>query len=440
LKKYINLSFKLKNYTYLLLITALLGVHFVSIDLGFIQLSPYRILLILSPFIFLKVKKSTLKQLIQSKNNEYFFYMLLWVVYSFIPLLWIKDFTGWLKVFTFLFSGLLITWFIGLYFIKVQDIIKALSIIEFFTLIFGFLSLYEIFTGNYLFLEENSLEYYQVRSQLYSAIGLRVPVSVYANPNNYAVYLLFAIYSSLALSKIRNSRSGRIYSQILSFFFVFLLLTTQSRAGFIGLVLGFIAYGFIYLKRMNAKSILIFIPIISIALMFLIPWLIKNKELFETLVRINITNTYGSDFIRINLIKNGFIFLMNTFFLGVGLGNIEYHMAHYGIYFTGTISNIHNWWMEILVSSGIFVFILYLIIYLKTLGLLFFASLENTNKKQYYLSIYFFCFLISFSFGSIGPSSLIQNEWIWPIFAVVMSYVNLCQIDNKPKIFKKCIF
>lgn len=420
-----KLILNIKSYTFLLLFTGLLGTQIISINLGFIQLSPYRILLILAPFVFIKVKKSTVSQLSQSINYKYFAFMLFWVVYSLFPLLWVKDFTAWAKIYIFLLSGFITTWFIGLYFTRKIDIINALKVVELLSFLFGMIAVDEIFTGNYLFLNERNSVFYQMRSQLVSSIGLRIPISVFSNPNNYALFLLFSVFASLGLSKVKRTRNSRLLSLVFTFFFIFLLISTQSRSGFMGLVLGFTIYGFVLLKRINAKNSWKFILVIIGALLFIIPRLLENKELFETLLTIDLNASSGSDATRLNLIKNGFHFLINSFFMGVGLGNIEYHMANFGIYSTGSITNIHNWWMEILVSSGVFVFIFYIVVYLKNLKRLYKFSCLNFDKDLQHLSSVFFSFLVAFFITSMGASSLMYNEWIWIIMAIVMSFVNI---------------
>jgi teichuronic acid biosynthesis protein TuaE len=414
-----------KNYTFLLLTTALLGVHFLSFDFGVIKLSPYRILLSLAPFIFLNVKKRTITQLLQSKNYGYFAFILFWVVYSIIPVIWVNDYSSWAKIYVFLLSGFITTWFIGLYFTSKDDIIGALKIVEFLSLFFGMIAFYEIFTGNYLFLNERSLDYYQERSQLFSNIGYRVPITVFANPNNYSLFLLFSVFSSWGLSKAKRTKLGRFLSIILTFTFIFLLLATQSRAGFIGLFLGLMSHVFILIRRTSAKNFWKIIWGIALTLIFGFPWFNENRDLFYTLLTIDFEATSGSDATRINLIKNGLHFLINTVFLGVGLGNIEYHIAHDANYQTGGITNIHNWWMEILVSSGIFVFLFYMLVFLKSLKRLFNFSIYKFESDVQHLSGLFFCFLIAFFVASVGSSSLMNNEWIWPTMAVVMSFINL---------------
>lgn len=351
--------------------------------------------------------------------------MIFWATYSFLPLIWIKDFSSWSKMYIFLFSGVITSWYIGLYLTSKNDIINALKIVELFSICFGAIAFFEIFTGNYLFLNERNLAYYQDRSQIASSIGFRVPISVFSNPNNYSLFLLFSIFGSLGLRKTKKTRIGRFMSVLFLVIFFFLLLATQSRSGFIGLLLGFVAYGFILLKRSNTKRnwkhILGFVAFLFIGLTYLT----DKFEIIETLITFNINASSGSDAIRVNLIRNGIDFILNSFFLGVGLGNIEYYMINHGIYPTGGITNIHNWWMEIFVSSGIFVFAFYIYIYIKNLTRLYKFSLFKTEDNLKDLSIVFFSFLIGFFIASIGSSSLLYNEWIWPVMAILMSSINL---------------
>lgn len=414
----------LKGYTFLLLITALLGVHFFSVTLGGIQLTPYRVLLILAPFMFVKVKGSVIMKLKQSPNYSYFAFILFWVCYSFASLILVEDFVAWGKMYIFLFSGFITTWYIGLFFTNKHDVVNALRVLEFVSFLYAIIAFYEIFTGNYLFYNR-SLEFYQERSAIYSTIGFRVPIGVFSNPNNYSLFLIFSVFFSLALLKVKNSKIGRFISLILAFVFLFLIIATQSRSGFYGLVLGLTAYGIIELIR-NGSSNFTNVILISVgAVFFVVPWLSDNRELYENLMEVDFSGSSGSDGIRINLIKNGFHFLINSVFLGVGLGNIEYHMSHNAVYQTGDITNIHNWWMEILVSSGIFVFVYYFSVYMNTIKRLFKFSLRNQDKDLKYLSSVFFALLVSFFVASVGSSSLMYNEWIWPLIAVVMSFVNL---------------
>lgn len=414
----------LKAYTFLLLTTALFGVNFISIDIGIIQLSPYRILILFSPFILFIFPNSSFKLYFKNNSFEYINFLLFWILYSLITLIWVKDYSAWAKMFFTLFNGYLLTCFIRFNFKSNNDYIRSFKIIEFSSFIFGCIAIYEIYTGNYLFLNERSLDYYQSRSQIVSTIGLRTPVSIFSNPNNYAFFIVFSIFISIGLVNFKKTFLGKLISLFFVFLFILLLLSTQSRSGFIGFSLGLLVFGLIKFKSISRKSLWKLAIFFILLFSYFIPLIIENINLFASLATIDFDKNYGSDLIRINLLKNGFYFLKDSLFLGVGLGNIEYYMEHFKIFQVESITNIHNFWMEILVSSGIIVFILFLIIFYRNC----FRMLKDIygvdqieNKK---ISTVFLSFLIAFILLSVGPSSLIYNEWYWLIMALIFSYVD----------------
>ena len=92
----------------------------------------------------------------------------------------------------------------------------------------------------------------------------------------------------------------------------------------------------------------------------------------------------ASVYVRINLIRNSFIFLWQHLGLGVGAGNVEYHMAHFQIYNTYGILNVHNWWVEILANYGILIFVGFVAFYLGLFAKLYkaYSKLTNTSEKM----------------------------------------------------------
>lgn len=419
-----------KKYTFLLLITSIIGVNLFSVDLGFFKLSLYRILILLSPFVFVYVSLENKKSLKDGSNFIYFQFLLFWLFYSICTLIWVKDFAGWIKAFSFLLCGTITSWFIGWSFSNKKDWFNAMKAVEILALIFGTLGLYEVITGNYMFITSDNLLYYENLSLSESTVGLRIPVSIFGNSNDFSLFILFAIWNSVGLFKVKINKPGKIISMVLVFYFMFLLFVSQSRSGFIALIFGLFVLFLISLKRFSIQKRILLGISAMILLLLAASWIIARKDMYGSLLTIDTGS--GSDQIRVNLIKNGLQFLKSSFFLGVGLGNIEYYMASDPEFFTNNIVNIHNWWLEILVSSGIIVFILYIWIYLRSLWKLLNMSILNSDRDILNISACFFCFLFTFLIGAIGSSSLIPSEWLWPVMALIMSFLNL---GSKP-VFK----
>ncbi len=378
-------------------------------------------MIFMSPIILLISRRSFFVEMRLGYGFEYYRFLLIWVLYSLISLVWVSDSGGWSRVLLFLISGVITTWLQGLYLNTKSDFIRTLKIVESLNGFFALFALYELFTGNYLFLTEDNLAFYGENSSLYSTLGLRIPISIFGNPNHYAVFLLFATVFSFILSKCRQTSFGRLYSTGFFLLSCFLLICTQSRASFIALLIAFLVIFFLISKREN---IVRFVTYLFVLILISVPVVVINYNVIEPLLVTDL-NTINSDLIRQNLLRNGLEFLYDSYFFGVGLGNIEYYMTFFGKYYTAKITNIHNWWMEILVSSGVLIFGMYILQYFKTMRTLYFISKRTSDNATLYISSSFFGLLSGLIVGAVGPSSLFISEWFLPVFGIVILYINL---------------
>ena len=125
---------------------------------------------------------------------------------------------------------------------------------------------------------------------------------------------------------------------------------------------------------------------------------------------------------RLNLIKNGFIFLFETCGFGTGAGNIEFWMANYGVHYTGEIENIHNWWMEILTGYGIIIFIMYIVFYVKLFLSAYKKFKTSEDKVDISISLGILCCMAGYVVGSMSSSSNISSEWLWVFWGIAIAY------------------
>ena len=115
------------------------------------------------------------------------------------------------------------------------------------------------------------------------------------------------------------------------------------------------------------------------------------------------------------------ILVTDTYLLGTNIGNIETHMTHYATK-TSNVLNIHNWWMEVLVSSGIIVFINYIYIYIKQI-IFYYKNINRASDRTINrISQAFLCFMITFILGSITSSPIFPTEWMWTAFCVIFTF------------------
>jgi len=419
----------IKAYSFLLWITVFIGAYILSLNVGF-KLSLYRILLLFSPFLFFFAMKNYGGTLKKSVNFIYFQFLIVWIVYSIFCLIFVIDYSTWANYFLFLLCGTISSWFIGMSFSSKEDftlLFKWLEIFTFFIILHG---LYESLTGNYYFvtdaLDLEALSYSNVFNKI---VNVKQPMSILGNPNNYAFFVVFSFFISLAMVKLKRSIRGKCFSMLTCIMIIYLIIATQSRSGLLGLSAGLLTMFVIYFwnSSLNKKIKIFFVCVFCLSLFY--GWVSFQDNISLKLVEFNTEQQGGSDNIRINLVKNGFVILKNTYFLGTGLGNIEHHMSQQ----PGThgITNMHNWWLEILVSSGVIIFFLYVFIYLRNILLLYRAS-SVKDKKMAFVSKCMLGFSIAFIIACMGPSSCMIVEWMWPCIAMCMAFTNvLIQKNNR---------
>jgi teichuronic acid biosynthesis protein TuaE len=415
--KKINLT----AFTYLIILFCLIGVNIFKINLGFFQLSIYRILLIFCVlFFYSKITHKTVFQIKSGIDYSYFYFLLFWLVFSILSVFWVKDVLAWAKSLSFLVIGLLSTQIIYTILDEKVKILKAIRLVTIFAFTTYFLAFYEMFSGNYFFVTEGNLEYYQEFSLLHSVTGFREPVTFFGNPNNYSLFLYFAFVFAVLNYRLNQRLFGKLFFLIGAFLSIFLIVCTQSRSGFIGSIIFFFSFlFFLFLKNSVISKIkgIVFFIIIGVILYLTFG---DSLDFFRDVITIDLSNNSedSSDGIRKNLLKNGLLFLNNSYFFGVGIGNIEYYMRYFPKFYTGETTNIHNWWLEILVSSGILVFCTYFLVYFRTCYRMYNRISLIKNRENIVLNMIFLSFFIGLIVSAVGPSSLIESEWFWILMAI----------------------
>jgi teichuronic acid biosynthesis protein TuaE len=415
--KLLNLKFSFLDFTFFAIFSCILGVNF-SIKVGIIHLSLYRITLILS-LVFLLIPAYNLIRRIQDHiGTLYIKFLFFWLLYSIVTVFWVEDYLSWAKNMSFLLSGLIFSILIIANINTLVSFKKSLKIVVFVSMAMSILAFYESLTGNYYFLDDTYLEWYSDYSLLTKVSIFREPITVFGNPNNYALFLFYSFCFTLFLFIVEKSYLLKILYGVFLLLTFFLVIITLSRSALlgIGIVIFFILIVTLFRGKKSLRKVIFFVLLFTgiISTYFIVSY----SYLFEGLLILEFGTEGSSDSIRTGLIINGFEILKNTFFCGTGLGNVEYYMGLQRRFELRDIVNLHNWWMEILVSSGILVFIFYIAIYIKNTMKLYKGIKLVNGKDQYWLNCIFTALSFGFVISSTGPSSLIGCEWIWPLMAL----------------------
>lgn len=419
----------MKKMAYLAVLTSLIGASIFAIDLSIMQLSFFRAIIMgMVFFMVLNALRTNEKIILRSKSeNSYSIkVMLIWLIYAVVTVIWVKSHTEWFKAVYFIGLGVMCVIMFSKIFKKTDEVLTCLRIMTIMTIIHNLIGWYELRTGNYIFLASDRIVSYSLKNY---------PVSIFNNTNNFATFMLISIfiaYICAANSKILLGKCVYVVTMASS---AFLLIMTSSRANLLGLILGVAIFG--YLSIQNKRGRLTLLVVLSVLFLFT---LVTSDALNDYILLLNekvsleFSAANGSESVRIGLIKNGFAFLIDTFGCGVGAGNIEYWMSNYGTYYTGSIVNMHNWWMEILTGYGIFIFMLYVTFYIRLYKSFYRKYRITTDKRDATIALGFMCCMAGFIIGSISASSNINSEWLWVFWAITIAYQGISGTTNKLKL------
>lgn len=385
-------------------------------NFGFFHINFFRICYLLLIFVFLVdlIRKNEVRRNLKQNIRQNFplLFMIIWLLYAIISGFWVVSRGAWLSALYFVGLGTFSTVIFSQYLRKTEDFCEILSLLTPVFIVHQLIGWNEVVNQTYYFLKESRLERH---------LRYRYPISSFANTNDFAFFLMFAIFISLINFLRAEKWPLKILNLIIMASSMSLLYFSGARAIIIGIVMAM--FGLLWvLERPLAIKLTKLIGVGLIAIVFVN--IFFNPFLFNRIKNyLEYTFSFvNSITIRVNLIRNGLFFLIQTYGMGVGAGNIEIWLELFRIFDISRIRKIHNWWLEILVAYGVGIFIAYLISYYQLVRTMVQGVLHVKNKKIKIIALGFFCILISFIIGSLSPSSLVNLEWFWLFWGIMISF------------------
>jgi len=408
-------------FCYLVFFTGFFGMAIFPIDIGPFMLFPYRIFLLFLWFIFslhILIKRKIIFS--QSQIKGYFAFLWLCLVYAALSLSWAISKEVAIRNVIFLFMGVSVIFFSTYYFRRKKDLQILYNL---WLAVFGILILvgfWEHLTGQHL---PVSGYFHEMRIRYKFA-----PTGAFKNPNDYATFLALSIPFGLGIFRYGHKKYIRFYGlcSILGAFY--LIVAVGSRANIIA-VLFELFFIFVFLLNLGRKLKLVITVGICIVILFMFlpgPLQAFFSQITGELNSIvsqteQITSSVG---VRMNLVRNGLLFVYSTVGFGVGAGNSEYYMANFSQYNTAGVTDPHNWWLEILVNYGIFVFIGYVIFYMGIIRNLWKIYRIKQTREEKMICEALLVSLVGFFFASISSSSIMAFKPQWLLFAFALTYLN----------------
>ena len=397
------------------IVTFLYGLDKSSLNIGNTRIPLFHfsvILLTITIFIeyfvikkeYLEFIKDVLERFL-NKNRYSLFVMATWFTYALLSYRWVQSIPHWHQAIRFFIVGIFCTIALILFLRTKKDIHQVFQIMGITAIIHNIIGWYEVLTQNHLFTSHRW--------------GNR-PVSLFYNTNNFGTFLFFSVFILYALGENCKNVSLKIIYKATAASSTLLIYFTQSRGTQLGLAFGLV----ILITLSNADKLKnIRKPALSKRLLpaFLTTSTIKIVAILVYMLTIGIDE---SNSVRVNLIRNGLVFLRQTNGFGVGAGNLEYWLEA-NLYFVSPINNppeIHNWWMEILAGYGVVIFLLYVVFYYRLLRDNFLKLLKSNTLIDKSFSKAMICIMGGFLIVSAVPDTLIPHLFHWVFWAVVIAF------------------
>ena len=447
-----------RGLAYLTVLASLTGGDEISVNLGLVNLSVFRLsIFLLGAAIFtVAVRKSWRISFKGIGENRYSIrFMIIWLAYAAVSVIWVKDYVAWAKAVFFIGLGTLCAVAFCNIFRRTSEILACFKAMSVMIVLHNLLGWYESATGHYMFLAGDKIKKYVI---------YHYPVSTFTNTNDFGTFMFVSVVILCICIANSKGRVRYIYAAALVSSAI-LLVKTNSRANILGLIIAGFAYAILAVRkaglgntvsnirawfgrqsvitklknrfweiaavrrlegRIGRRNTIIAVAA-SFAAVILMIMLATGTlgsigQMIGKKLNFNFTAGKGSDSERMNLIKNGFSFLISTFGFGTGAGNVEYWMINYGIYDTAGTANMHNWWMEILTGYGVIIFALYLVFYFRLLRSMYRRYMKSTDKREKAISLGIMCCMAGFVLGSTSSSTNINKEWLWVFWAVCIAY------------------
>jgi teichuronic acid biosynthesis protein TuaE len=258
---------------------------------------------------------------------------------------------------------------------------------------------------------------------------LQMPTGFQWNPNNLAITFLI-------LTPFFLLHSNKWFKYLGVFSILVLIIKSSSRGAF----LAFLFMIFLYFVSLNKKRFFIFLFI----LIFIIPILslfsvnlefLKNSKnhnirdiaysfdalkMYLSFEDLSETDSIG---IRKTLIYNGIEALKESNYIGVGGGCSTAVQENLGGV-AGRIASMHNFWIEMLVDSGVIFTFLFIIWYIYITLKLYIIGISTKDKIFKYYSQSLFLSMSAFSIGCVSASSVIYLFPMWLMFGFAIATIN----------------
>ncbi len=387
----------------LTIVTASVCFHFLQSAIGLIVLGG-----LIGVYIFLYLVDKRYRNVIKTKS-EYFF--LIWLGYAFIQMTSVVQTSATQINMKALLFG------VAVIFLTVRLIYNT-EWLEKFYKIWGFsllgtiiVALWEISTNNHL--PSSGAIFYRLDN---------VATAGFFNPNDFSFFLILSL--PVIFHWIKQKGRYRLFGGFMFLSDFYINYVNGARFMLLLFILASFAF-MISLVKNNKKLLALFITVFTVISFFNIDTIKESIEITSSLSESDSSN----DIRKLLAIGAWNIFKNNLF--GVGPGNAPYYMDLYGVS-VGTLNVVHNFWLEVLVNYGFFIFMGIVIFFTTSVYKMFKAVRTSDNLRSSISPLLWSSVL--FIPACIESSSIFTFSITWFFFGLMICAVN---VINKEQLIKK---
>ncbi len=430
-----------KIYTWLLAVCAFLGNDFLKFSLGGLPFNPYRALGLAAPAVLLLAPPAFWRTLWRGGARYYALFVGLLCGYALLSGLWAPDAVAWRSHTLFLLYGGMTTCLISGCLDSREAVTRALRLFVLCAVAVAVGALVEILSGHYGFNALYAGDYLWAACK--SFMGLPLPVFAMGNVNDFGAYLFFALAAvswlaveggrglrcglsgGLRSGGLGGSRIGWLYAAV-GALFLFLILCTQSRSVFLALILaGAAGFGCFILQRPPHwkwwLGLACGVFVLAVA-GFVLFWMHDAPGDVEA----------HSDAVRLGVVRNAWLFFKPVWYRGLGWGGVDHYNLQYPLLAVGDVPHLHNWFLELGFSCGLFVLLYYMWVYVRT----WWENLRRvvkagrlpvtgdpqggrfSGRPDVWQAAVVVATLSGFLAISIASSSFVPAQWFWAVGAL----------------------
>ncbi|MGE6630238.1 teichuronic acid biosynthesis protein TuaE [Bacillus sp. NPDC077027] len=407
---------------YILIALTFLNNAFFSVNVGFFSLFLYRIMLIVVFVLFvwrMREQGTYIPKWQNIRLKGILGFFAAWFLYGLISLLWAHSVTDGVKYMSLLAMGIGFVFLAVMYIQRMDQVITFYSIWLVMTVFLMAIGFYNHFTLHHL--PNTSLYLGPEYKQHY-------PTAVFFNQNDFATFLSISFFLYLACMRQMKNGYVKAFGFIGALLAFCLILLTESRASLLGVLAGIAIYIWLILPRLLKKWSIFTACALSIVIVAIFSskiYSVFHELFFASQVAHSFSEPIPSNIARANLIKNALHFFSDSNGFGVGAGNVSYYLAHFSIFDTDQVVEVHNWLLEIMTNFGFTVMLGYISIYAYLMFSLYKHYQKTETRKVKMVIEGLFAAMLSFLVSSISPSSISNLYFHWVFLGLVMAAVNI---------------